>query len=78
MKFKIEICMDNDAFVEYPIGELVSVLTYVTREIVRHGMPAGLTLYPRDTNGNLCGKAWVEEDEIVDSRDGRSQLDYGR
>ena len=58
MKLKIEIELENDAFVPSPDTEAKRILTEFMRQTaIGTGMPPYSL---RDINGNRVGQAWIE------------------
>jgi hypothetical protein len=65
MRFHVSINLDNAAFVDNPDGngsELAALLTRLAKYVNGREWHAGDKLYPRDSNGNGCGRAWFEND----------------
>jgi len=60
MKLKIEIEMDNDAFVNYRAGETARILRVLVDKIMEEGIGDGYEWNLRDHNGNRVGKAQVK------------------
>lgn len=57
MKLKIEINLDNDAFVDSPAEEVKNILNTVVRSLYFVGVKETVTV--RDSNKNTIGKATI-------------------
>lgn len=54
--FKVEIDMENDAFVDYKEQELAMILRHLANEVEASNLEREL----RDSNGNRVGFSFVE------------------
>ncbi len=61
MRVTIQIQCDNDAFSDYPEGEIARILTEAARKILTPEGQDGFRL--RDANGNHVGALSIQDDK---------------